>query len=132
MQRSPRFTIRDLKGIIGYGDNARRIIEGTSVTASVFRRVASEDADAERHVSDGTVQAAQGEETDPKYTVTVIHYRTRLADHGNLNAKYAIDALVAGGVLPDDRPEYVEERHVQKKVRNKRDERTEITIEERI
>jgi len=33
--------------------------------------------------------------------------RTRLTDEDGVSAKYAIDGLVIGGLLPDDRKEYV-------------------------
>ena len=54
--------------------------------------------------------------------------RKRLVDIDNLSAKAVIDGLVFSKILPDDRPEYVQEiTHSQEKGE---EEKTIITIEE--
>lgn len=61
--------------------------------------------------------------------IFVNHYRTRLLDQSNLNAKAAEDAIVASGVLRDDSLKEVREvRHRQIKVKDYSEEKTVIMI----
>lgn len=61
--------------------------------------------------------------------IYVNHYRTRLLDPSNLNAKAAEDAIVASGVLLDDSAQEVREvRHRQIKVKDYSEEKTVIMI----
>lgn len=55
--------------------------------------------------------------------------RYRLADSDGISAKYVIDALVLGGVLADDSPEFVKEvRFSQEKISKDKPEETIITV----
>ena len=90
---------------------------------------ASEDADRQRPNPLEPVQVGQGARFDSPVSIRVDHYRTRLCDYDNLNAKAAIDGIVHCGILSDDGPGQVKEvRHFQHKVSKPEDERTEITI----
>ena len=53
--------------------------------------------------------------------------RNRLTDEDGISAKYAIDALIAGGILPDDRKKYVSGVSYSQE-KTKGPEITEITI----
>lgn len=84
----------------------------------------------ERTLSDESFQACKGKAFTTPVRITVISYRSRLADADGISAKAAIDGIVHAGILADDSPkEVVEVRHLQHKVKNKEDERTEIEIE---
>ena len=50
----------------------------------------------------------KGEAIHPKYRIHVHSRRRRLTDSDGISAKAAIDGLVAGGLLPDDSPKWVE------------------------
>jgi Holliday junction resolvase RusA-like endonuclease len=93
-------------------------------------RAAGKVANLERIAGDESFQACKGKAFNTPVRITVISYRSRLADADGVSAKAAIDGLVHSGILKDDSPkEVVEVRHVQHKVKNKEDERTEIEIE---
>ena len=62
--------------------------------------------------------------------ITVVSYRSRLADADGISAKAAIDGLVMCGILADDSTKEVREiRYRQVKVKSASDEKTEIIIE---
>lgn len=64
---------------------------------------------------------------NPRYSLSVLHYRKRLIDLDNLSIKAALDAIVRSGVLPDDSPKFIKEiRHEQIK---SKEEKTVIIIE---
>lgn len=44
----------------------------------------------------------------PRYRVEVHSRRRRCTDADAVSAKWALDGLVAGGILPDDSPEWIE------------------------
>jgi hypothetical protein len=76
-----------------------------------------------------------GKEAYPRFCspvrVRVVLYGVRLTDVDNCCVKYAIDALVAEGILVDDSPKYVKEiTHSHVKVKNKSEEKTVIGFEE--
>lgn len=60
--------------------------------------------------------------------ITVVSYRNRLADADGISAKYAIDALIKCGILPDDGPKYVAE--VAYRQEKSKEEKTVLIIEE--
>ena len=63
--------------------------------------------------------------------IRVIHHRNRLIDPDNLNAKAAIDQVVALGILASDSAQCVTEvTHRQVKVGREEPEKTVIEIEE--
>lgn len=65
-------------------------------------------AHVERRAGDAAQQAHAGKETHPRFRITVHSRRRRLADPDGLCAKWVIDGLVEGGLLPDDSAQYVE------------------------
>ena len=61
--------------------------------------------------------------------IEIIEYRHRLHDPGGGCSKWIIDALVVGGLLPDDSAAFIEEpRHRQVKIGRDEAERTEVVI----
>jgi len=76
-------------------------------------------------------EPAHGPEAiDAPVVITVHSFRHKLADPDGLCCKWVIDALVAGGVLRDDRAEFVAEvRHRQTKVPKTEAERTLLILE---
>lgn len=67
---------------------------------------------------------------DTPVCITVVSYRTRLADADGISAKAAIDGLVHAGIIADDGPAHVHEvRYRQVKVGTKREEKTILEIE---
>jgi hypothetical protein len=68
---------------------------------------------------------------DSRVSITIVSYRSRLADSDGISAKAAIDGLVACGILADDSAKEVEEvRYRQVKVKNESEEKTEIVIQQ--
>ena len=62
--------------------------------------------------------------------ITIVSYRSRLADADGVSAKAAIDGLVHAGIIEDDGPRFVKEvRYRQVKVKNKSEEKVELIIE---
>jgi hypothetical protein len=67
---------------------------------------------------------------DSQVGIRIHSYRTRLVDVDGVSAKYAIDGLVMGGIIANDTTKEVREViYTQTKVKNKSQEKTEITIE---
>ncbi len=68
---------------------------------------------------------------DCKMYVSIVSYRTRLLDYGNLvgGCKALLDGMVRLGHLKDDAPKWLECLYRQELVK-KSDERTEIEIKE--
>ena len=105
----------------------RRIKFGT---ATIINRDTHENANVERGVSNGTLEANEAPAFDTRVRIEVVSYRTRLADADGICVKYAIDSLVYDRIIADDSAKYVEEvRYCQAKVKNKSDEKTVINIE---
>ncbi len=63
-----------------------------------------------------------------KRLVSVVSYRRRELDEDNLCEKFHVDALRYAGILPSDEPGRCHIVTTQKKVRHKKEERTEITV----
>jgi hypothetical protein len=63
-----------------------------------------------------------------RYAVVYTSYRRRLADEDGLISKYHTDALRYASILHSDAPDKVSIRTLQKKVKTKEEERTEIEI----
>jgi len=77
-----------------------------------------------------SLPACKGPLFDSQVSLRVHSYRTRLVDVDGVSAKYAIDGLVMGGVIANDTTKEVREViYTQTKVKNKSQEKTEITIE---
>jgi hypothetical protein len=88
-------------------------------------------ADMELPASRQSVAAGKGAAFDSRVSITIVSYRSRLADADGISAKAAIDGLVAAGILRDDSAKEVSEvRYRQVKVKNTSDEKTEIVITE--
>ena len=86
--------------------------------------------DLERVVSNASLPACKGPLFDSQVNLRVHSYRTRLVDVDGVSAKYAIDGLVMGGIIANDTTKEVREViYIQTKVKNKSQEKTEITIE---
>ncbi len=63
-----------------------------------------------------------------KYVVRVTSYRVRLCDEDNLCEKFHVDACRYAGLLPSDAPNKAHIEVYQKKVANKKQEKTLIEI----
>jgi len=88
-------------------------------------------ADMELPASREPVAAGKGAAFDSRVDITVVHYRSRLADPDGISIKAAIDGLVMCGILKDDSAKEVREiRQQQVKVKNTDEEKTEIVITE--
>lgn len=87
-------------------------------------------ANVERIISHASLPAGKGPLFDSQVSIRVHSYRTRLVDVDGVSAKYAIDGLVMGGIIANDTTKEVREvTYSQTKVKNKSEEKTEITIE---
>ena len=94
-------------------------------------RRTSEDADLELPSSNESVSPCKGQAFAARVSISVDHFRCRLADPDGLSIKAALDGIVHCGLLLDDSAKEITEiRHFQYKVKNAEDERTEITITE--
>jgi hypothetical protein len=79
---------------------------------------------------DASLPACKSPLFDSQVGIRIHSYRTRLVDVDGVSAKYAIDGLVMGGVIANDTTKEVSEvTYTQTKVKNKSQEKTEITIE---
>jgi hypothetical protein len=88
-------------------------------------------ADMELPASRQSVAACKGAAFDSRVSITIVSYRSRLADADGISAKAAIDGLVMCGILADDTTKEISEvRYRQVKVKNEADEKTEIVITE--
>ena len=80
--------------------------------------------------SDEPLAAGKGATFVARIDITVVSYRSRLADADGISAKAAIDGLVMCGILADDSTKEIREiRYQQVKVKNASDEKTEIILE---
>ena len=80
--------------------------------------------------SDEPMAAGKGAALVARIDITVVSYRSRLADADGISAKAAIDGLVMCGILADDSTKEIREiRYQQVKVKNASDEKTEIILE---
>jgi hypothetical protein len=79
---------------------------------------------------DEPMAAGKGAALVARIDITVVSYRSRLADADGISAKAAIDGLVMCGILADDSTKEIREiRYQQVKVKNASDEKTEIILE---
>ena len=93
--------------------------------------IAGQAADVELPTSRKPVAACKGAAFNTRVDITVVHYRTRLADPDGISCKAAIDGLVMCGILKDDSAKEIGEiRQRQIKVNNPSEEKTEIVITE--
>lgn len=65
--------------------------------------------DLEQALSHATLGADELKAFDTPVSIKVHSVRKRLADSDGISAKAVIDALVLGGLLKDDSPEFVKE-----------------------
>lgn len=99
-------------------------------TATVIGGTAAHPANLEQNTRADCKATNATAAFDTPVCITVVSYRTRLADADGISAKAAIDGLVHAGVIADDGPEHVHEvRYRQVKVRTKREEKTILEIE---
>jgi hypothetical protein len=81
-------------------------------------------------VGDEPMAAGKGAALAARVDITVVSYRSRLADADGISAKAAIDGIVMCGILADDSTKEIREiRYQQVKVKNAADEKTEIILE---
>lgn len=83
----------------------------------------------ERNAGNGRVEEKKAARFNTLVCINIHSLRRRLADSDGISGKSAIDGLVKGGILPDDRPEYVESVSFTQEKSNI--EKTIITIYER-
>ena len=94
-------------------------------------RSAYTDANDQPDDEHARTEVEQLQAFDTPVHISITHYRSRLCDPDNLNAKGVIDALVEGGLLFDDSAKEVRSiTHDQIKVKSRDEEKTRITIEE--
>lgn len=100
-------------------------------TARIINDSATDKAsNVECLTRNASLPACKGPLFDSQVSVRVHSYRTRLVDVDGVSAKYAIDGLVMGGIIANDTTKEVREViYTQTKVKNKSQEKTEITIE---
>lgn len=111
-------------------DPSSRTHKPADIATEANDRPASPAADLEPPAGYAPAQAEQGLPFNTPVSITVISYRTRLADTDGISAKAAIDGLVHCGILRDDSPKEVSEvRYRQVKVKNSSEEKTVIEIE---
>jgi hypothetical protein len=90
-----------------------------------------ETSDVELPASCQSLAASKGAAFVAQVDITIVHYRSRLADPDGISIKAAIDGLVMCGILKDDSAKEVREiRQRQVKVKNADEEKTEIVITE--
>lgn len=63
----------------------------------------------EQHLSNASFSKKAYPRFNGPLSIRIHCKRKRLTDHDNICSKYAIDALVTGGILQDDNPECVKE-----------------------
>lgn len=71
-------------------------------------RAAVSVAYLESNSSHAAKSADAGKEGHPRYRIKIHSKRRRLTDSDGVSGKWAVDGLVAGGIIPDDSPEWVE------------------------
>ena len=85
-------------------------------------------ANVERGAGDEQVETEKATRFNGQVSIRVHSIRKRLTDADGICSKYAIDAVVDAGILPDDSPKYVTEvSHTQEKGK---EEKTFIIITE--
>ena len=83
--------------------------------------------DMEPDISDESPGKDAAEKNHPPVDIHIHSKRHRLTDPGGVSDKWVVDALVTGGLLPDDSAKYVKGiPHTQEKTKGP--EVTEITI----
>lgn len=98
-------------------------------TATIIGGTAANAANLERHPSNESMGEERPAAFDTPVRITVVSYRTTLADADGISAKAAIDGLVLARIIADDSTKYVEEvRYRQIKVSKTEEEETVIEI----
>ena len=64
-------------------------------------------ADVEQNIGDEAAIPVAPQKVDTPVRVRVHSKRKRLCDSDGICAKFAVDAIVRAGILPDDSPEFV-------------------------
>lgn len=64
---------------------------------------------AQPNSGNGITAKNEGKEGHQRYRIEIHSKRRRLTDPDGVFAKWAIDGLVVGGLIPDDGPEWVQE-----------------------
>lgn len=99
-------------------------------TATIVGGTASNASNLERNLGNESVGAKRPTAFDSPVCITVVSYRTVLADADGVSAKAAIDGLVMAGIIEDDTTVFVHEvRYKQVKVATKEQEETILEIE---
>lgn len=99
-------------------------------TAKVIGGTAANVANLEQFVGNEPVGTIKNTAFDSRVRITVVSYRTTLADADGISAKAAIDGLVLAGIIADDSTKEVEEvRYRQIKVDTVGEEKTILEIE---
>ena len=99
-------------------------------TATIIGGTAARTANLEQNSGNDGQATHAAAAFDSPVCITVVSYRTRLADADGISAKAAIDGLVHAKIIADDGPEHVREvRYRQVKVKTKSQERTVLEIE---
>lgn len=92
-------------------------------------RGAASSAQPEQAVRPPPLEPPQGETLYAgRVSVRIVSYRRRLLDPDNLCAKWFLDACRYSRLISDDRPQDITYEVSQIKVRQKAEERTEVTL----
>jgi len=76
--------------------------------------------------------AAEGEaQNSGRLLVSITSYRTRLLDPDNLCGKYFLDSVRYSQLIKDDKPDCIDFKISQVKVKTKAQEKTEIEVSDR-
>lgn len=86
----------------------RKRYRWTEADVARVNNAAVEPANVERRAKNETGPAYDRQASHPRYRIHVHSRRRRLADPDGICAKWAIDGLVRGGLLPDDSAHYVD------------------------
>ena len=96
----------------------------------VDNQTSAPTANPKPDIPNGASAKNEAEKDFTQAVLTVHSRRHRPTDADGIFSKWAIDAIVRGGVLPDDSPAYVKEvRHTQEKIPKDQTEETIITVD---
>lgn len=98
-------------------------------TATIIGGTAENIANVERNTCNEPMGKGKVAAFDTRVRITVVSYRTTLADADGVSAKAAIDGLVRARIILDDSTRYVKEvRYRQIKVKTIEEEETVLKI----
>ena len=98
------------------------------IEKKINNNIASKASNVERSFSNESLEKKKSKRLNTPVCIHIHSVRKRLADADGISGKAAIDGIVKAGLLPDDKPEFVQEVSYSQEKGN--EEYTEITITE--